>query len=296
MRLIGLLAAGAALAAAQPPLELRLRKQIGDFKGTVSLFAKNLDNGASFGLRADEKVRTASTIKLPVMIEVFAQVAEGKASFTDTILLRDEDKVSGSGVLTEFSSGQRFPIRDLVNLMIVVSDNTATNLLLDRFPADQVNARMLALGLKNTYCLRKIRGDGNALKNATGWSQYGMAEANRKYGIGVTTPREMVQLLEMLNAGKIVSPEASQQMVDILVRQQYKDGIGRRTGEKTKVASKSGALDALRSDVGIVYTPRGRIALAITVDGMPVVDYSADNAGNILIAELTKTLLEALAK
>jgi beta-lactamase class A len=84
-------------------------------------------------------------------------------------------------------------------------------------------------------------------------------------------------------------------MLDILGRQQYKDGIGRRTGEKIKVASKSGALDALRSDVGIVYAPRGAVAMAITVDGMPAVDYSADNAGNILIAELTKTLLSALA-
>ena len=118
-------------------------------------------------------------------------------------------------------------------------------------------------------------------------------EENKRFGIGVSTPREMVWLLEQLTLGKIVSAEASKEILAIMKREQFKDGIGRRRGDD--VASKGGALDALRSDVGIVYAPHARIAIAATVDGMPKVDYSPDNAGNILIADLTDTLLAGLA-
>ena len=99
------------------------------------LYAKNLDTGATYGIRENEKVRTASTIKLPILVAVHAAVEAGKLNWTDKIPLTDADKVSGSGVLLEFSSGQSFPLRDLCNLMIVVSDNTTTNLVLDRVTA-----------------------------------------------------------------------------------------------------------------------------------------------------------------
>ena len=101
----------------------------------------------------------------------------------------------------------------------------------------------------------------------------------------------MVELLEKLERGQVVSPAASHEMIEILKRQQYKDGIGRHL---EPVASKSGALDHLRSDVGIVYTPGGRIAMAITVDDLPEVDYSADNKGNLLISDLARLLAAGL--
>ena len=85
-------------------------------------------------------------------------------------------------------------------------------------------------------------------------------------------------------------------MLDLLKRQQFKTGIGRRVGGDVQVASKSGALDALRSDVGIAYTEGGRIAMAITVDDMPAIDYSPDNAGEELIWEISKILMEGLAR
>lgn len=275
-------------------MDRNLAGVVRNFPGTISVYAKNLDTGKSFALRADDRVRTASTIKLPIMVAVFHSVAEGKAQWSDTIVLRGQDKVSGSGVLRELSEGVALPLRDLVHLMIVVSDNTATNLLLSRFGADSVNERMEALGLKNTRSLRKIRGDGNALKEPEGWSEEGRKPGNERYGIGYSTPREMAMLLEMIESGKVVSPEASRQMIAILERQQFKDGIGRQW--RLKVASKSGALDTLRSDAGIVYTKRGRVAIAITVDGMREPDWSPDNEGNKAIARITGHLLEGLTQ
>ena len=119
-----------------------------------------------------------------------------------------------------------------------------------------------------------------------------MLTENKPYGLGVTTSREMVALLELIERGKIVSPAASQEIIAILKRQQYKEGIGRRRADN--VASKSGALDALRSDVGLVYLPASRLAIAITVDDMPAIDYSPDNAGERLISDLTERLVSEL--
>jgi beta-lactamase class A len=273
-----------------------LSQQIGHllarFDGKLWLFARNLDTGAWFGLRHDEKVRTASTIKLPILCALFDLVAAGKVRWDEKLTLHDADKISGSGVLQEFADGTQLTVRDVAHVMIVVSDNTATNLILDRITADAVNDYLDRIGLKATRSLRKVLGDGNDLKPPSGMSKASLLPENKPFGLGVTTPREMVTLLEMIERGKIVSPEASKEIIAILKRQQYKDGIGRRRGDE--VASKSGALDALRSDVGIVYLPASRLAIAATVDDMPKVDYSPDNAGEILIADITERLVAEL--
>jgi len=261
----------------------------------VWLAAKNLDSGARLAVGGDERVRTASTIKLPILCALYQGAAEGRWRLEDRVRMSEEDKVSGSGVIRELAGGTEFRLRDLGHLMIVVSDNTATNLILDRISADYVNEQMAAWGFVATQSMRKIRGDGRNLKPvASGWSRAGQLAENQRFGIGSSTPNEMVRLLELLDAGQIVSPAASQEMLSILERQQDKDGIGRRLAAKFSVASKSGALDALRSDVGLVRGPGVRVALAITVDHLPTVDYSADNPGNLLIAELAEISLQLL--
>jgi beta-lactamase class A len=280
------------LALAQTGMDQRIRAAIAGFQGDVSLCAKNLDTGVTYGIRENERVRTASTIKLAIMTTVFDAVAHERAKWTEELVLHDSDKVGGTGVLHEFSDGVHLAIRDLVHIMIVVSDNTATNLLLDRFTADAVNAEMDSLGLKQTRSMRKVLISG---KDASGYSQAGRLEENKRFGLGSSTPREMVTLIEKMERGELIDADSSREMIKILKRQQLKDGIGRRVGDLS-VASKSGALDRLRSDVGIVYSKGGRIAIAITVDNLPKTDYSADNPGNILISELTGMLLEGLAK
>ena len=169
--------------------------------------------------------------------------------------------------------------------MVVISDNTATNLVLDRVTADAVNARLLALGFAATRALKKIGG--------TGASKAAAEPANQGFGIGVTTPREMVALLERLEKGEIVSPGASREMLDLLKRQQSHEGIG-RTLRGIAVASKPGALDRLRSDVGIVYAARGRIAVAITCEDLPETDYTPDNPAYGLLSRLSVVLVEGL--
>jgi beta-lactamase class A len=276
-------------------LDQRVRDRIRKTPGKVHLYAKNLDSGADFGFSENERVATASTIKLPIMVGVFQAVEDGHAKWTEQLILHDAEKVSGSGVLREFSDGARIAIADLVHLMIVVSDNTATNLLLDRFGGDAVNAAMEKLGLRATRALRKIRGGAADVQAASFYAAARNIPESRRFGIGVSTPREMVTLLERLERGEVVSPAASKDMIAVLKRQQDNTGIRRHFGD-TPVANKTGALDHLRSDVGIVYSPRGRIAMAATVADLPMVDYSPDNPGSLLIADLARILVEGLGR
>jgi beta-lactamase class A len=264
------------------------------FEGTVVLYAKNLKTGQDLAIGADTKVRTASTIKLPILCALESLVAQGKLRWDERIVLKPDDKVTGSGVLGSLADGTDLTVRNLAILMIIVSDNTATNLILDRISADAVNDYLDSIGIHDTRSNRKVRGDGSQLKDPSGWSKAGLLEENKKYGLGVSTPRDMVRILEMLSQGKIVSPEASADILGIMKMQQVRGGIARHAPEGLEIASKSGSLDALRSDVGIVYDKDAPIAMAITVDDMSEIDYSPDNVGDVLIWNIATTLREGL--
>lgn len=284
--------------AAQPvgtQLDREVKAQIQGFTGKVSLYAKNLNTGASYGLAAEGPVRTASTIKLAVMVECFFEASEGKLNWTEPLKVTQAEKVSGTGLLQDFSDGDELPIRDMVDLMIVVSDNTATNLILNRIGGNAVNARMAQLGFIQTRNMRKILGDGKNLKPyPTGITDEGAKPENKKWGIGRSSPREMVRILEMLYRGELVNKAASDEMLIILKRQRDHDCIGRDMKDVT-IASKSGSLDHLRSDVGIVYSSGGPIAMAVTVEDIPEIDYTPDNPGDLLISRLSEIFVSGLS-
>ena len=266
-------------------LDARVRAEVAPFRGRVSLFAKNLDTGETYSFNGDERVRTASTIKIAVMIEAFSRVAEGRTKWTDELVLTRAARYGGSGVLPELSNGLRLPLRDCVNLMMVVSDNTATNMVLDYLTTDAVNVRMNSLGFKDTRIMRRVGSGGE--------SREGKEADNKRFGLGATTPHEMVQILEKLERGEIISKSASKEMLDLMKREQVRYAIGRTIAD-VPMASKYGALDHLRSCVALVYSKRGKIAMAITVDDMPEVNWSVDNPGYLLMSRLSLILLEGL--
>src|SRR6185503_8039262 len=190
-----------------------------------------------------------------------------------------------SGVLPELGDGLRLTLRDCVHLMMVVSDNTATNMVLDYLSTDAVNQRMNALGFKATRIMRRIGGGGE--------SREGKEADNKKFGLGATSPEEMVQILEKLERGVIVSKSASKEMIDLMKREQVRYAIGRNLAD-VSLASKYGALDRLRSCVAIVYSKRGKIAIAITVDDMPEILWTVDNPGYLLMSRLSEILVAEL--
>jgi beta-lactamase class A len=271
----------------QTALDQRVRLEIAQFKGKVSVFAKNLDTGMVYELGGDDRVPTASTIKIAIMVEAFARVAEGKAKWTDELILTKEKKVGGSGILPDFADGLHLTFRDGVMLMMTLSDNTATNLVIDVLTADAVNARMESLGLKETRLMRRVFGGGESIE--------GKKEENKRFGLGRTTPHEMVTLLEKLERGEVISPAASKEMLELMKREQGTNGIWREQWRVPK-ATKSGALDALRSNLGIIYHPRGRIALAITCSEIPEVNWTVDNPALLLMSRLSQIVVDGLGK
>jgi beta-lactamase class A len=285
---IGVSALSATASLSQPqtqpnPLDAQIRAEVAGFKGKVYLFAKNLDTGETYSYNGDERVRTASTIKIAIMIEAWARVAEGKAKWTDELVLTKAARYSGSGILPEMSDGLRLSLQDCVRLMMLLSDNTATNMVLDFLGTDSVNERMNTLGFKSTRLMRRVGGGGD--------TREGKIPDNKRFGLGATTPHEMVDILEKLDRGQIINGSASKEMIDLMKREQGRFAIGRTIPDT--VATKYGALDALRSCIGIIYSKQGRVAMAITVDDMPI-NWSVDNAGYLMISKLSLMLVDGL--
>jgi beta-lactamase class A len=197
-------------------------------------------------------------------------------------------RYGGSGILPELSDGLRLSFQDCVRLMMLLSDNTATNMVLDYLTTDAVNERMNALGFKATRIMRRVGGGGESKEGKLG-------DNLKRFGLGATTPHEMVLIMEKLERGEIVSKDASKRMIELMKREQARYSIG-RTMPDVPMASKYGALDPLRSCVAILYTKKSKIAMAITVDEMPEVNWSVDYPGYLLISRLSTILADGLAR
>ena len=260
-------------------LTARLQPLIDAHKGEVAISVKHLKTGESFAHRADEPMPTASLIKLPVMVEVYQQAHERKLKLTDPITLKNEDKVPGSGILTaHFSEGASFPLVDAVRLMIAFSDNTATNLVIDKIGLPATAARMETLGLPNTKLHSK------SFKRETSV----FPERSEKFGLGSTTANEMVRLLEQLHAGQLVSEEASKAMLEHLKKCDDKDKFPRFLPAGIVIAHKTGSVNESRTDAGIIFSPSGPIALCVLTAKNEDKSWTAENAGNRLCATVAR--------
>ena len=265
-------------------LEARIAPLVKDHKGKVAVAVKHLKTGESFYLGADDAMPTASLIKLPVMVEAYWQATEGKVKFDAALTLTKDDKVPGSGVLTShFSDGATFPLRDAVRLMIAFSDNTATNMVLDQIGIPSTNERMATLGFKNTKINAKVfKGSTTTIDK----------DRTTKYGLGSTTAREMVQLLELIDAGKAASPEACKEMLVHLKACDDKEKMTRLLPPGTVVAHKTGSVNASKTDAGIMYLKSGPVAVCVLTDGNDDKRWVPDNAAQVLIAKIAKEVYE----
>ncbi|HWG46220.1 MAG TPA: serine hydrolase [Gemmataceae bacterium] len=272
---------------AESGLETRLAPLAKAHKGKVAIAVKNLETGASYYLNADEVMSTASLIKIAVLIEVYLQAQEDKLKLTDRVTLRAADKVPGSGILTEhFSDGANISLRDAVRLMIAFSDNTATNLVLDRVGIKSVNKRMEAWGFPNTKINAKVyRGSTTSVDPAR----------TRRYGLGSTTAREMVRLLEELQVGERCRPALKQAILNHLAKNADKDKFKRLLPSGVVVIHKDGSTSDTRTDAGLISTPGGVVALCVLTTGNKDHRWQTDNAGNVLCARMAKEVYEHFA-
>jgi D-alanyl-D-alanine carboxypeptidase len=274
------LTASGALCAQPPTLESEIQPLIAEHKGRVAVAIKDLTTSESFALQGDEPMPTASLIKVAVMVEAYRQADAGKVNLSEMITLRDEDKVQGSGILTtHFSSGMQLSLRDAIRLMIAYSDNTATNLVLDRIGLGATASAMEQFGLPNTKIHAKVfRGDTSIFP-----------ERSKQFGLGSTTANEMLQLLERLNAGQLASESATKEMLDHLRACQAKNSFPKLLPPGTKIAHKTGSVSAVRTDAGIIDAPRGPLIVVVLTCENEDQRWTDENAGERLCARIAKS-------
>lgn len=205
--------------------------------GDVGFYYKNLATGEALGLRENDMFQAASVIKLPIYAVIMKLAHEGKVSLSEKIVCHDADKLPPCGALFFFTNEPEVDIETLCGLMITISDNAATNLLIKRFGIDFLNAEFKKIGLVDTHIERLLFDPESSKKGLE----------NR------IVPKEMCELLEKIQRHTFVSEETSMAMEALLLNQQINHKIPGYLRDEIPVGHKTGEDDGITNDVGIVY-------------------------------------------
>jgi beta-lactamase class A len=265
MKAIVFLAAAVVAAAQTPPaplvrLETAIQRITRSVNATWGIYIKCLESGEEIALDADRQMDTMSVIKVPLMVETFRQVEAGKFSLADRVTLAEEAKRPGTGILRSLDAGAELTIKDLLTLMIVVSDNTATDLLYEKVGGlGPVNALMHSWGLKQT----RATGTAETWMKARAAADAEAFHRQAKTPFSLSSPRDMGKLLEKMSKGEAVSKRASAQMLQIMRGQLYSSRLPRYlTG--FRIPHKTGDFGPyVANDVGILETPSRHVVICV---------------------------------
>jgi|HubBroStandDraft_5_1064220.scaffolds.fasta_scaffold38891_2 beta-lactamase class A len=267
--------------------------------GHVAIYAHNLKTGQNASISPDLPVKTASTIKMGILLDAAEQVRTGKASLSERLVLTKPNQVEGSGVLGELTPPIALTLGDVLNLMVVLSDNTATNMAIDRLGLDHIDATLRAAGLHNTWLYKKVYVPASGP----------MPPDQPQFGLGKTTPREMASIMERFATCDLkLSNTASQAPADgplcgailnMLRHQQDRDSLPRYienldTSEHgSAIGNKTGALDEVRNDVAVIATKNGTVVIAgFTFDNADQ-RWNGDNEGAQTLGKLAEAVVHA---
>lgn len=259
-------------------LRQRLERIAQAHAGIAGISVRNLATGESVSIRGDEPFPSASLIKVAILVTLLDEVSEGRMALDERITLTARDRVGGSGVLKHMASGLAPSLEDHAWLMTTLSDNTATNLLLDRLDIATVGSKMEALGLPRSKVHSKT------FRRATSIAP----DSSARYGFGVTTPDETTALFGMLHEGRAVAPALDSLALRMLLANQDANMLTRWLPDGTRVAHKSGSVDRSRNDCGIIYTPAAPIALCVMTRENEDTTYRVDNAAHLLVARVAR--------
>jgi beta-lactamase class A len=273
---------GAGTAAAEPPDTVQLRRSLdriaAEHRGVVGVSVRNLTTGESLSIRGDEPFPSASLIKVAILVTLLDEVQHGRMALDERVSLIARDRVGGSGVLKHLGPGLEPSLADLAWLMITLSDNTATNVLLDKLDIATVGAKMEALGLPRSKVHSKT------FRRATSIAP----DSSARYGFGVTTPDETTTLFALLHQGRAVSPALDSVAIRMLFGNQDANMMTRWLPDGTDVAHKTGSVNESRNDCGIMVTPAAPIALCVMTRENEDTTYRVDSPAHLVIARIAR--------
>jgi serine-type D-Ala-D-Ala carboxypeptidase (penicillin-binding protein 5/6) len=247
-------------------------------QGDVTVVIKNLGTGDEYEWHADKVMPTASLIKFPLMIAAYQAIHDGKLTADQLITIEQEDMVPGSGILTtHFSAGAKISLRDAIHLMIVYSDNTATNLVINEVGLEAVAKLMDELDCPETKFNSKVFRRDTSI----------FPERSQQYGLGSTTAADMVKLLELLHKGELVDKDSCERMLEHLYACDDKAKFPRYLRE-VKIAHKTGSVNATRCDAGLIDCPGGPIALCVLTNQNADQSWGDENEAEILCARIAR--------
>jgi beta-lactamase class A len=277
------------VAATAQDLQKQLEALAAAHEGKVAFFAKNLATGTTVAIDADRPVQTASVIKLPLFLQAFEQVKAGKIHLDDKVELTKANQVAGSGVLPFLDPGLKLTLKDTLSLMVMLSDNTATNMSIDAVGLKATNQMLAEMGLKNTYFYKKVYVKATEPLPAD----------FKQFGLGKTTAREMASVMEYIYDCKLGDAKLCDQMKFILRNQQYRAMIPRyiempdTSEDLSAIGDKIGALDDVRNDVAFVITPKGTIIISAFTYQNKDQSWTPENKAEILIGRMAKAVVDS---
>ncbi len=260
------------------PLRQALERLAADHAGVVGMSVRNLATGESVSIRGHETFPSASLVKVAILVTLLDEVAAGRVDLAERSGLIARDRVGGAGILKHMGSGLAPSMEDLAWLMITISDNTATNLILDKIDIHTVWDKMEGLGLPHTKVHSKTFRRGTSIA----------MDSSMVYGLGVTTPDETVELLAMLHDGRAVSPEMDSLALRMLLANQDDQLLRRWLPAGTAVANKSGAVARARNDCGIIYSPVAPVAVCVMTRENEDTSYRPDHPAYLLAAGVAR--------
>jgi len=242
-------------------LEASILRTTRSINATWGIYVKSLETGEEIAVDADRQMETMSTIKIPLMIEVFEQIKAGKFKLTDKYTFAEKDTQPGTGTIQRLDYGAVMTVKDLITMMIIVSDNTATEVLFRMVGGpDAVNTRMQTLGLKTTRAMNVPSKWFPALRSAPTTEQF---YREGKSPFGYSTAREMGRLLEMMERGTLVDKPSSDVMLRIMRSQLYRTRIPRYVTGYTIPHKTGDFLPYVGDDVGMLEAPGRTIILSV---------------------------------
>jgi beta-lactamase class A len=221
----------------------------------IALDVLDLDTGYATGFNAAKSMPAASTIKLPVMVEVFTQLEAGRFDLQRRVTLEPEDKDYGSGVLCDAPTGTTYSVSDLLEKMIDISDNTATNMLIRLVGRHNINRQMGDLGLQRTHLSGDVRTDGWAIRRSLR-----------------TSPADLVRLLSLMARGELVDQWSSNEMISILKADEINTLLPEPLPPDVAIAHKTGSLNDTMNDAGIVFASDAPYVIAVMTTALPSQD------------------------